>query len=347
MQVITSNMTVSDYCQHMKEHKIVVNRDYQRSGKIWPPSAKSYFIDTLILGFPIPKIYIYQSTDLKSRQITKEIVDGQQRSETIYAFCNDEFSVSGNSKFAGKKLSTLDEEYQIKLLNYQLGIDSFVSATPDEIRQTFKRINSYTVPLNPQEKRYAEFQGEFKWFITELSNKYAETLKKIGVFTERQLIRMDDSELLSDVIYAIFHGIGRFSDPKLNDFYKSFEDEFPNSLDVNKKIDQAFFWILKWQEIHNTAVMKSYNFYCFILAVIHHLYNIDRLGGIYSVTKKSDFDSNIVLFNLSELAEASQKDSINKDKYAEFIKASSATTTQANRITRFKYFCRALDSSTK
>jgi len=340
-------MTVSEYCQQMKERKITVNSEYQRSGQIWPLSAKSYFIDTLILGFPIPKIYIYQSTNLQSRQITKEIVDGQQRSQTIYAFCNDEFSVSGNSEFAGKKLSTLDEEYQSKLLNYQLGIDVFINATPDEIRQTFKRINSYTVPLNPQEKRYAEFQGEFKWFITELSNKYAGTLKKIGVFTERQLIRMDDSELLSDVILAIFHGIGRFSDPKLNDFYKSFEDKFPNASDVSEKIDQAFLWILKWQEIHNTAVMKSYNFYCLILAIIHHLYNIDRLAEIYPVTKKADFDSNTILFNLSELAEASQKDSIHKDKYSEFIKASSATTTQVNRIIRFQYFCRALDSSTK
>jgi hypothetical protein len=58
MQVFSSNMTVSEYCQQMKEYKIIVNHDYQRSGKIWPPAAKSYLIDTLILGFPIPKIYI-------------------------------------------------------------------------------------------------------------------------------------------------------------------------------------------------------------------------------------------------------------------------------------------------
>jgi len=345
MQVFSSNMTISEYCQQMKERKIVVNHDYQRSGKIWPISAKSYFIDTLILGFPIPKIYIYQSTELKSRQITKEIVDGQQRSQTIFDFCNDEFSISGNSRFAGRKLSKLDEEEQSRLLNYQLGIDTFVNATPDEIRQTFKRINSYTVPLNPQEKRYAEYQGQFKWFITELSDKYADTLKKIGVFTEKQLSRMDDSELLSDIVYTLSNGIERFSDPKLNDFYKSREDNFPEALDVNEKIDKAFFWILQWQQLHNTAIMKSYNFYCLILAIIHHLYNIDKLSTIYPVDKKVGFDNNIVLFNLSELAETFEKDSRYKDKYYEFIKATSATTTQANRITRFEYFCNALDSS--
>ena len=91
----------------------------------------------------------------------------------------------------------------IVLLNYHLGIDTFVGATPDEIRQTFKRMNSYTVPLNPQEKRHAEYQGAFKWFITDLSDKYAETFKKIGVFTEKQLTRMDDSELLFDIIFTL------------------------------------------------------------------------------------------------------------------------------------------------
>ena len=348
MQVFSSNMTISEYCQQMKERKIVVNKDYQRSGKIWPLSAKSYFIDTLILGFPIPKIYIYEHTDLKNRQITKEIVDGQQRSQTISAFCNDEFSISGNSRFSGRKFSNLEEEDQSDLLNYQLGIDKFVGATPDEIRQTFKRMNSYTVPLNPQEKRYAEYQGEFKWFITDLSDRYAETFKKIGVFTEKQLTRMDDSELLSDIIFTLFNGVKRFTHADLDRFYKQYESELPKAMasEVSAQIDQAFSWILKWHQIHNTPIMKSYNFYALILAVIHHLYNINNLSAIYPVTKKKEFDNNTVLFNLSELEESFEKDSRNKEKYSEFLKTASATTTETNRRVRFKYFCKALESFT-
>ena len=348
MQVLSTNMTISEYCQQMKERKIVVNHDYQRSGKIWPPSAKSYFIDTLILGFPIPKIYIYEHTDLKSRQITKEIVDGQQRSQTISAFCNDEFSISGNSRFSGRKFSSLEEEYQSVLLNYHLGIDTFVGATPDEIRQTFKRMNSYTVPLNPQEKRHAEYQGAFKWFITDLSEKYAETFKKIGVFTEKQLTRMDDLELLSDIIFTLFNGVKRFSHTDLDGFYKQYENEFPKAIasEVSVQIDQAFFWILKWHQVHNTPIMKSYNFYALILAVIHHLYSIDKLQTTYSVVKKNEFDNNTVLFNLSELAEAFEKDSRYKEKYSEFLKTASATTTEPNRRVRFQYFCKALESAT-
>lgn len=344
MQVLSSSMTISDYYQQMKEHKIVVNHDYQRSPKLWPLAAKSYFIDTLILGFPIPKIYLYQSTDLKTRKPIKEIVDGQQRSLTILNFCNDEFSISGNSQFAGYRFSQLDEEQQTNLLNYQLGVDSFIGATPDEIRQTFKRMNSYTIPLNPQEKRYAEYQGAFKWFITELSNRYAEIFKRIGVFSEKQLSRMDDSELLSDIILALFNGIDGFSDTKLDDFYKKYEESFPFAEKVNNQIDLAFHWILKWSEIHDTAVMRSYNFYALLLAIIHHLYIIPQLAELYQTEKKRGFDSDIVLFNLSELAEALEEK--NKDKYSDFVKASSATTTKKNRQTRFLFFCRALESQT-
>ena len=44
-----------------------------------------------------------------------------------------------------------------------------VGATPDQIRETFRRINSYTVPLNPEEHRHAVFQGDFKWFMHDLT----------------------------------------------------------------------------------------------------------------------------------------------------------------------------------
>lgn len=89
--------------------------------------------------------------------------------------------------------------------------------------------------------------------------------------------------------------------------------------------------------------MKSYNFYALILATIHHLYNINNLSAIYSVTKRKEFDNNTVLFNLSELAEAFEKDSRYKEKYSEFLKTASATTTQPNRRVRFEYFCKALE----
>ncbi len=55
VQVIASSFTVADYCEQMRGNGIVVNHDYQRTDKVWPPAARSYLIETMLLGYPIPR----------------------------------------------------------------------------------------------------------------------------------------------------------------------------------------------------------------------------------------------------------------------------------------------------
>src|SRR5690606_35419547 len=194
-------------CEQMSEGKIVVNREYQRSNRVWPTKARSYLIDTIIHGFPVPKLSLYQSTDLKTKKTLKEIVDGQQRSTTILDFLNNEFKISGKSPLSGSYFSQLDDVAKTAFLDYQISLDIFVSATKEEIRQVFRRINSYTVPLNRQELRHARWQGDFKWFIVEMIEIYASLLKEIGTFTESQLSRMRDASLLTKVVLSTQVGI--------------------------------------------------------------------------------------------------------------------------------------------
>ena len=89
--------------------------------------------------------------------------------------------MSGKGQFAGRTFSQLDQEQQQRFVDYALTVDVFVGATSEEIRQVFRRMNSYTIPLNPQEKRHATHQGEFKWSIVEMTERYADALKQLGV----------------------------------------------------------------------------------------------------------------------------------------------------------------------
>ena len=125
MQVTLANYTIAEYCQQMADHKIVVNREYQRSEGVWPPAARSYLIDTILCGFPIPKLSLYQRTDLRTRTTIKEIVDGQQRSTTILSFYNNEFRLTGKGEFTGKSFVSLEEVEQTKFLDYALSVDTF------------------------------------------------------------------------------------------------------------------------------------------------------------------------------------------------------------------------------
>src|SRR5437879_5741618 len=108
MNVTPTSFTIAEYCEQMREGRIMINRNYQRSSKVWPPAARSYLIDTILCGFSIPKLSLYQITDLKTRQTIKEIVDGQQRSQAILDFFDDKLRLTSNSAFRGATYSKLD-----------------------------------------------------------------------------------------------------------------------------------------------------------------------------------------------------------------------------------------------
>ncbi|MGC9196887.1 MAG: DUF262 domain-containing protein [Syntrophobacteraceae bacterium] len=76
---------------------IIVNHEYQRSDKDGLRPSRSYLIETILLGFPIPKLSLYRTTDLKTKKTKKEIVDGQQRSRVIFDFLEATFHLTGKA----------------------------------------------------------------------------------------------------------------------------------------------------------------------------------------------------------------------------------------------------------
>ena len=77
MNRVHTSFTIADYCRGMKRNEIIVNKNYQRSDQVWPQVARSYLVETVLKGFPIPKLYLYQVTDIKSKQTYKEIISIQ------------------------------------------------------------------------------------------------------------------------------------------------------------------------------------------------------------------------------------------------------------------------------
>jgi hypothetical protein len=345
MQVTSSTFTIAEYCQQMREKSIIVNHEYQRSDKVWPPSARSYLIETILLGFPIPKLSLYQTTDLKTKKTKKEIVDGQQRSQVIYDFLEGTFRLTGKGPFGGRLFAQLEEAQQQHFVDYALTVDVFVGATPNEIRQVFRRMNSYTVPLNPQEKRHATHQGECKWFVVDLVEKYSEALKKIGVFTERQLSRMADAALLSDIVFTLSQGIKHAADKNLDHFYAKNENDFPEEDALGARITDAMDRILGWPDIHGSSLMKSYNFFTLVLAISHALAPIQQgnFNEIYPRNAPLVIDPQYALPNLTQLAGAID-DPAAHPQLGEYIAACSKATTRFDpRRTRFIWLSRALE----
>ncbi len=94
MRAVASSINIAEYCEALADQRIIVNHDYQRSDAVWPNIAQSYLIETILLQYPMPKLALNQILDLKSKQVIREIVDGQQRSKSIYDFFRGELRLS-------------------------------------------------------------------------------------------------------------------------------------------------------------------------------------------------------------------------------------------------------------
>ena len=158
----------------MDRRDLIINPEYQRGPGLWPAGARSYFIDTILTGFPFPKLYFYEYIDRENKKPRRELVDGQQRARTILAYIADEFAIGGDSEYKGQRFRDLPPETQERFLSYSVAVDVVRNATRGDILQKFRRMNAYTLPLNRAEQRHATFFGEFKWFINSVTDSYAE-----------------------------------------------------------------------------------------------------------------------------------------------------------------------------
>lgn len=344
MKVNSTSYTVAEYCQQMIDRSITVNRNYQRSNAIWPAAARSFLIDSMLSGFPIPKLSLYQKTDLKTRKTVKEIVDGQQRSQAVLDFFNDDLRISTKGNFLGQSYSKLDEEHQQAFLSYQLSVDVFVDATESDIRELFRRVNSYNVPLNPQEIRHATYQGKFKWFLLEMTNKYSQVFKEMGVLSESQMARMEDAKFIGDLCVGLDDGIVSASEAKIDKIYKKYDNEFLTEEQFRGSLEFAIDQALTYKDVLGDELTKRYQFYCLLLAFIHVSNPNEKLQAVFQSNGVGGTDVQHIRERLSRLAEAASSGNANGDlELQEFISASAKTTDRKEqRETRFKAFCRAM-----
>ena len=119
MKVEEAKYSIAELVDWIRRRDLVVNKEYQRGGGLWPAPAKSYFIDTIIKEFPFPKIYFHERVDMSTKRPRREIVDGQQRLSTIVDFVEDKFTLGTNAgELRGKRYSELTQELQEAFYSY-------------------------------------------------------------------------------------------------------------------------------------------------------------------------------------------------------------------------------------
>lgn len=345
MNINSNNYSVLEIIGMLDRKELIVNPEYQRGSGLWPPGPSSYFIDTIIENYPFPKIYMYEHFDRSSRALRREIVDGQQRIKTITRFYRNEFALRGESAHAGKTFHELDDELQSQFLSYTVSVDVIRNATHAEILQMFRRMNAYTLPLNEPEKRHSSFQGRFKWFINKLSDSLNEFFVEFEVFTNRQIVRMSDAELLTDCVLAMERGVVSTGPSDLRGLYKKYDEQFPHADDYMLKIEEAFAFIASDLEVlRKTHMMKPYAVHSLITALIHCKFGIDEITQHWNVRPIGRFAINPakaseILLALAQAHEAKEEDG----PYSKYVWGCLAGTNRApRRIARISAIFKAL-----
>lgn len=201
-----TDWTTETIVSQLRRGNIILNPSFQRRDA-WKPQQKSRFIESLILGLPIPQIVL---AELKERRGKFLVLDGKQRLLSILQFWglgdgkNNEYALSGleiRKDLMRKKLSHLESDIELEddlnaLLNQPIRT-VLIRNWPnvDFLHLVFLRLNTGSVKLSPQELRQALFPGPFSdWIDTAAVNSCA--IKNLLNLREPDY-RMRDIEVLS------------------------------------------------------------------------------------------------------------------------------------------------------
>lgn len=224
----TRTYSINDFLEWSDNGQLELSPKFQRRS-VWTDTARSYLMDTIISGKPMPKVFIRQKLNPQTRKSIREVVDGQQRLRTILSFMKDGFVISKqhNKTYGGfyfSQLNEVDDEIQSQILNYEVSVDLLVNMSDPDVLDVFSRLNSYSVTLNEQEKINANHFGPFKTLADSLAHHHNSFWINNKIISEQNVLRMIDVQMTADLIIGMVEGIR--SKKQIKKFYEQYEKEF-------------------------------------------------------------------------------------------------------------------------
>lgn len=269
--------TVTDFLEFRASKRLILNPDFQRRD-IWKPAAKVYLIDSILRGYPIPKMYFRTIIDPATQSSVREVVDGQQRLRAIFLFADNELRLTSRAReYRGRRYRDLTEVQQGQFLSYSFAAEQLINADNNHVLEIFARLNTYSVSLTPAELRHAEFQGDFKWLIHETAQRWSRLWEEFGIVSVRDRARMADDTLVAMMFLAVIQGLTGGESSLLKRAYKNFDDEFPIADDVVEVVDETIGAVLEHLSGALVGPLASApHFLMLFMATAHALHGIGR-----------------------------------------------------------------------
>lgn len=273
-----SAYTPLDFLSWAESGTLVLTPKFQRRG-VWTTPARSYLIDTLLLGMPVPPVFlrVRQSDDRK--KMIREVIDGQQRISAVVDYISGKYALSSNisAAYAGRYFNQLTREQQDAIRQYSFICEVFFGLEDAEVLQIFSRLNTYSVPLNAQELRNGRFFGPFKRSAYELALEHLQFWRKHGVFSERNIARMAEVELTSELMILQIDGL-QDKKKSIDSFYAKYDEQFPQRDGTETRfrsvIDHISEHVGEW--LGRSEFSRPPLFYTLFGAVFHRMYGMPK-----------------------------------------------------------------------
>jgi hypothetical protein len=214
-------MSIGEVINMYKDGELVINPDFQRLFR-WEIGQKSKLIESLLLGIPVPSIFVFEKEDS-----TWELIDGLQRVSTLLEFMGElKDPVSRNTKpptalSATKYLPSLDQAVweksdqiadipiteqnpltapqQLAIKRSRLSVEILKRPSENATKyDLFQRLNAGGIAANPQELRNCIIimvNGQYASFVRGLADS-AEFLTVLAA-SEDQIEKQRHMEYVS------------------------------------------------------------------------------------------------------------------------------------------------------
>ena len=232
---------------------------YQRRS-VWNQEFRDYFIDTLLLNYPAPAIFLYEEIS-PDGALRYAVVDGKQRLTAIFDFVGNLFPVgpkANRTELQGMYFKDLSDDLKRMLWAYQFSVEYLPVVDETVISNIFDRINRNTKRLSAQELRHAKFGGEF---ITE-AERLADSMKPAFDQSFPNIARssrsqMKDVEFVAELLLLLESGPRGYSTETLDSAFSERDSNWEQGALVVEQFEATARFVLGLLTIEGTQNLRA------------------------------------------------------------------------------------------
>lgn len=239
----TRDYTIDFLIQQFRENEFYIPDEYQRQ-YIWSDSDKNRFVESILLGLPIPLMFFSDTEDGRC-----EIIDGAQRTQAMEEFMSGDLILSELKKLTslnGFSYNDIPAYFRKKFDKTNMRIIVLSDDTSLEIRQEiFNRINTTGREANASEIRRGSFRGPFMDFLMDCTKD--PLFVEVCPISETMAKRYEQLELVIR-FFAFLDHYQEFThrvDSFLDEYIESTKDSF-NQAKMKSEFDAMLRFVKKY-----------------------------------------------------------------------------------------------------